>query len=115
MVQLPRNLLGSQGLELVRADESEPPALLEELGLVELVLEALDVGDEEPLVLLAPLVVDLHLLVLVEDEGLVHEVHLLVLLGVCYPLPDPVLVVVVADGLHQLGLELGLAHRVLVL
>jgi hypothetical protein len=96
-------------------DKPEPAALLQELSLVEFVLEAVDVGNEERFVFLTPLVVNLHAFVLIKDEGLIEQPYLVVAVGVCYPFPDPVLVVVVTDGLYEFGLEFGLAHRVLVL
>ena len=96
-------------------DEPEPAASLEELSLIELVLEAVDIGDEQPLILPSPAVVDLDALVLIQHQRLVQQRHLLDVLRVGNALPDPVLVLVVADGLHQLRLQLGLAHRVLVL
>lgn len=115
LVQPAGDFLGCEGFQFVVGDEPEPAAALEELGLVELVLEGVDVGDEEALVLLSPAVVDPYALVLVQHQRLVQQRDLLNTVRVGHALPDPGLVLVVADGLHELGLEFRLAHRVLVL
>ena len=85
-------------------DEPEPAAAFEELGLVELVLEGVDVGDEEALVLLGPAVVDLYALVLVQHQRFVQQGDLIDVVRVCHALADAGLVLVVAYCLHELCL-----------
>lgn len=65
LVQLTRNLLCRQGLELMLRDKAKATTTLEELSAVELDLETVDVREEQSLVLLAPTIVYLELLVFV--------------------------------------------------
>lgn len=81
--------------------------------MVELVLQGVDVAQQQGFILLSPLVVDAN--VFLEDEGLVEQGDLRGGLRLGHPLPNPSFVLAVADGLHQLRLQLLLTHWVFVL
>lgn len=81
-------------------DEPEPAASFEKLCLVELVLEVVDIGNEESLIFLSPTVIYLNALVFIQHQRFIQQRDLLNIVRVGDALPDPGLILVVADGLY---------------
>lgn len=80
-------------------DEFESSTSLEKLSFVEFIFEAVYIRNEDFLVLFTPFVVDFYLLIFVKDERLVQEGHLIKSIRIVDPIPNPVFILVVTDGL----------------